>query len=85
MTTARRTMDESEIAQVLAGHMPSVARCVDADGVAWLWAGHVVEQVQGDGTAECEYLMEHGYLDQRSIETCECGCEDARCYVYRVR
>jgi len=56
----------------------------DREGVEWVWAGHALEQVQGDGTAECEELVLRGVLAPREIEECDCGCPDRRCYVYRV-
>jgi hypothetical protein len=84
MPVALKSMTAEDIANILAGRSP-VARTVDAEGVAWIWAGHPDPwQELGDGTAECEYLVQIGILAPRVVDDCECGCVCGRCYVYRV-
>lgn len=29
-------------------------------------------------------MVRAGILDDAEVDTCECGCTDGRCYVYRV-
>lgn len=49
----------------------------DDDGITYVWAGYLRGQTPGDGTRECEMLVEAGILERDTDE-------DGVYHVYRV-
>lgn len=49
----------------------------DDDGITYVWAGYLSGQEPGDGTRECEMLVEAGIFERDTDE-------DGEYHVYRV-